>query len=64
MLRPPTIATAHDLNSKVDAILKVVWKQADKLSRHHPVQSALSHPLIIMVTKKNLEKNSLGHLKT
>ena len=51
-----TISTAHDLKSKVDAILEVMWQQADKLSRHHPVQSALCHPSIIMVAMKNLEE--------
>lgn len=51
---PLTISTAHELKAKVDAILKVMWHQADKLSWHHPVQPALSHPSIIMVTKENL----------
>lgn len=50
-----TIPTAHDLKSKVDAVLEVMWQQADKLSRHHPVQSTLCHPSIILVTLKNLE---------
>lgn len=50
-----TFHTAHYFKSKVDAIHEVVWQQADKLSRHHPVQSALCHPSIILVTIENLE---------
>lgn len=51
---PPTIATAHDLKAKIDAILEVMGREADKLSRHDPVQSALRHSSIIVITEKNL----------
>lgn len=49
-----TVSTAHDLQSEVDAVLEVVRQKTDKLSRHHPVQSTLCHPSVVLVAVKNL----------
>lgn len=60
-----TTFTSHDLQPEIDAIVEVMWQKTDKLSRHHPVQSTLCHPSIILVTRKNLERrcNMLSRLK-
>lgn len=50
-----TLATAHELQAKVDAILEVMGQEAHHPGRHHPVQPHFRYTPVIAITKKHLQ---------
>jgi len=50
-----TLATAHELQAKVDAVLEVMGQEAHHPGRHHPVQPHFCYTSVITVTKKHLQ---------
>lgn len=50
-----TLSAAHELNSQIDPVLKVMRQNSNKPCRHHPVQPGQSDTVIITVTQKHLQ---------
>lgn len=51
-----TISTAHDFDSQIDSILKIMRQNSYEACRHHPVQTGQSYTTVITVSLKHLEE--------
>lgn len=57
-----TVSAAHELDSQIDSVLKVVRQNPHEPSRHHPVQTGQSDTAVVTVALKYLEETKYSIL--